>query len=90
MLGLIDLIPNRGAFVSGISQRDVNDFFYMKSLLYPQCVKWAVERITEEEFAMLEEAFTFMQFYAVRPRKNPTGHPWLQRHNIQRKSQQGT
>lgn len=65
MLGLIDLIPNRGAFVSGISQRDVNDFFYMKSLLYPQCVKWAVERITEEEFAMLEEAFTFMQFYAV-------------------------
>lgn len=37
----------------------------MKSLLYPQCVKWAVERITEEEFAMLEEAFTFMQFYAV-------------------------
>ncbi len=64
-LGLIELIPNRGAFVSGVTQRDVNDFYYMKSLLYPQCVKWAIERITDEEFAMLEEAFTFMQFYAA-------------------------
>lgn len=44
MLGLIDLIPNRGAFVSGISQRDVNDFSIEKSS-HPQCVKWAVERI---------------------------------------------
>lgn len=64
-LGLINLIPNRGAFVCGVTQRDVNDYFYMKSLLYPQCVKWAIERITDEEFAMLEEAFTFMQFYAA-------------------------
>lgn len=64
-LGLIELIPNRGAFVTGITQRDVDDFYFMKSLLYPQCVKWAVERITDEEFAMLEDAFTFMQFYAA-------------------------
>lgn len=64
-LGLVELIPNRGAFVTGITQRDVNDFYYMKSLLYPQCVQWAIERITDEEFAMLEDAFTFMQFYAA-------------------------
>lgn len=64
-LGLIELIPNRGAFVTGITQRDVNDFYYMKSLLYPQCVQWAIERITDEELAMLEDAFTFMQFYAT-------------------------
>lgn len=64
-IGLVKLIPNRGAFVTGLSQRDVNDIFYMKSLLFPQCVKWAIERITEEEFATLEESFNFMEFYAA-------------------------
>ncbi len=64
-IGLVKLIPNRGAFVCSLSQRDVNDIFYMKSLLYPQCVKWAIERITEEEFAVLEEAFAFISFYAA-------------------------
>ena len=37
----------------------------MKSLLYPQCVKWAIERITTEEMAMLEETFDFMEFYTA-------------------------
>ncbi len=63
--GLIKLIPNRGAFVVGITERDVDDFFYMKSLLYPQCVKWAIERITDDEYAMLEETFAFMEFYTA-------------------------
>lgn len=63
--GLVKLIPNRGAFVVGITERDVEDFFYMKSLLYPQCVKWAIERITDEEFASLEETFSFMEFYTA-------------------------
>ncbi len=63
--GLIHLIPNRGAFVTGVTERDIDDFFYMKSLLYPQCVKWAIERITTEEMAMLEETFDFMEFYTA-------------------------
>ena len=63
--GLIELIPHRGAFVAGITERDVDDIFYMKSLLYPQCVQWAIERITDEEFAMLEETFAFMEFYTA-------------------------
>ena len=63
--GLVELIPNRGAFVRGITQRDVDDIVYMKSLLYPQCVKWAIERITDEEYAMLEETFAFMEFYTA-------------------------
>ena len=51
--GLIELIPNRGAFVIGITERDIDDYFYMKNLLYPQCVKWAIERISGEEMAAL-------------------------------------
>lgn len=37
----------------------------MKALLYPQCVRWAIERITPEEFSMLEETFAFMEFYTA-------------------------
>ena len=63
--GLVTLIPNRGAFVTGITERDIDDYFYMKNLLYPQCVKWAIERITAEEMSALEETFAFMEFYTA-------------------------
>ena len=63
-LGLVEIIPNRGAFICTVTQRDVNDYFVMKSLLYPQCVRWGIERIMPEELEMLEDAFTFMEFYA--------------------------
>ncbi len=64
-MGLIELLPNRGAIVKGLSARDIDDILYMKSILYPQCVRWAIERITEEEFSMMEETFAFMEFYTV-------------------------
>ena len=63
--GLVTLIPNRGAFVTGITERDIDDYFYMKSLLYPQCVRWAIERITADEMAALTETFSFMEFYTA-------------------------
>ena len=63
-LGLVDMRPNRGAFIRSVTQRDVNDYFMMKSLLYPQCVRWAIERIMPEELETLDEAFSFMEFYA--------------------------
>lgn len=63
--GMINIIPNRGAFVTGYTPRDIDDFLYMKCILYPQCVKWAIERITDEEFSMLEETFAFMEFYTA-------------------------
>ena len=63
--GLIQTIPNRGAFVKGFSRRDIDDFFTLKSMLEIQCVKWAVERITDEELETLEEIFEFMQFYTM-------------------------
>lgn len=63
--GLIEIIPNRGAFVLGLTPQELDDIFYMKSLLYPQCVRWAIERITAEEMEMLEETFSFMEFYTA-------------------------
>ena len=38
--GFVDLIPNRGAFVSEIDSRMLDDILYMKNLLYPQAVRF--------------------------------------------------
>lgn len=63
--GLIETIPNRGAFVRAFSMQDIDDFFYLKSLLEVQCVRWAIQRITDEEMNTLEEIFEFMEFYTM-------------------------
>lgn len=64
--GLVENILNRGAFVIGMSDRDYEDMFELRKIYEVQAVKWAIERITEEEMAKLEETFEFMEFYTLR------------------------
>ena len=63
--GLAMSVPNRGVFAVGLSKRDIDDYFYMKTLLEVQCTKWAIERIDREHMDLLEETFDFMQFYTM-------------------------
>lgn len=63
--GLAKSIPNRGVFAVGLTQQDLDDIFYLKILLEVQCVRWAIERITEEQMELLGETFDFMQFYTM-------------------------
>jgi Transcriptional regulators len=64
--GLIENIPNRGAFVIGFSSQDIADLYIMRNIYEVQAVKWAIERITEEEMEELEETFEFMEFYTMK------------------------
>ncbi|MEL7655254.1 MAG: GntR family transcriptional regulator [Bacillota bacterium] len=61
--GFIETIPNRGAFVVGFSSQDLSDMYELRKSYEVLAVKWAIERITKEEFEKLEEAFEFMEFY---------------------------
>ncbi|MGN0710127.1 MAG: GntR family transcriptional regulator [Anaerovoracaceae bacterium] len=63
MEGLIETIPNRGAFVVGFSRQDLADMYELRKAYEVQAVKWAIERITDEEMEDLEETFEFMEFY---------------------------
>ena len=65
--GFVDLIPNRGAFAATFDSRILNDILFLRNLLYPQAVHWAIERITSDEFESLMETFNFISFYT------PTG-----------------
>ena len=61
--GFIETIPNRGAFVIGFSPQDIQDMYELRKSYEVLAVKWAIERITKEEYEKLEEAFEFMEFY---------------------------
>ncbi len=66
MDGLIENIPNRGAFVLGLSAQDIEDMRVLRKTYEIQAVKWAIERITKEELSELEETFEFMEFYTMK------------------------
>lgn len=64
--GLVENILNRGCFVVGLSLQDFEDLFELRKIYEIQAVKWAIERITEEEMDALDETFEFMEFYTLR------------------------
>ena len=64
--GLIENIPNRGAFVTGLSRRDISDLFDLRALFEVQAVEWAIKRMTSEDIDELSETVEFMEFYTLR------------------------
>lgn len=63
--GLVKCIPNRGVFATGLTSKDIDDLYYLKTILEVQCVRWAVERIESYQLELLKETFDFMQFYTM-------------------------
>ncbi len=61
--GLIQIIPNKGAYVTGISKKDVKDIYMIRSLLEGLCAAWATENITEELMEELEENVYLTDFH---------------------------
>lgn len=64
--GLIETIPNRGAFVLGVTPEDIQDMYVLRKAYEAIAVQWAIERITPEEFEELKEAYEFMEFYTMK------------------------
>ncbi len=64
--GLIKNVPNRGAFVTGLSKRDISDLFDLRTLFEVQAVEWAIKRMSSEEIDKLAESLEFMEFYTLR------------------------
>lgn len=64
--GLIENIPNRGAFVTGLTRRDISDLFDLRSLFEIQAVEWAIKRMDDEDIDVLRETVEFMEFYTLK------------------------
>ena len=69
--GLIDLVPNRGAVVVGVTREDLIDIYKIRMRLEGLASALAAERISPEDLATLRESVELAEFYISR---NDTEH----------------
>lgn len=61
--GLVTIIPNKGAYVNGITAKDIYDIYVVRSYLEGLCAKWACEHISKEQIEDLEEIIYLSEFH---------------------------
>ena len=61
--GLVQLIPNKGAFVTGISASDVRDIYLIRSRLEGLAARMAAEHISSEQLAEMEETIVLSDYH---------------------------
>lgn len=62
--GLIQIVPNKGAYVTGITAKDVKDIYMIRSSLEGMCARLATKNITREQLEELEENVYLASFHA--------------------------
>ena len=62
--GLIHIIPNKGAYVTGITVKDVKDIYLIRSRVEGLGAKGATMNITREQWEELEENVYLSEFHA--------------------------
>ena len=64
--GLIQIVPNKGAYVTGITAKDVKDIYMIRSLLEGLCARLATENITKDQLEEMEENIYLAEFHAAK------------------------
>ena len=64
--GLVTIIPNKGAKVTAITQKDVKDIYMVRSQLEGLCARWATMNITQDQIDELEEALFLAEYHVKR------------------------
>jgi DNA-binding GntR family transcriptional regulator len=54
-IGLVEILPHRGAIVIEPRASDLSQMYQVRGLLEPMCNAWAAQHISDEELAALEE-----------------------------------
>ena len=62
--GLVEIIPNKGARVTGITKKDIEDIYQIRYLLEGLSARWATEHVTEEQIDKMEETLYLTEFHA--------------------------
>ncbi len=61
--GLVTIVPNRGAYVVGISYQDMKDIFEIRLLLESFCARRAAESAALEQLEALEEIMVLTEYH---------------------------
>ena len=62
--GLVSIIPNKGAYVVGLTPKDMQDIYEIRCRLEGLCARWAAKSITKEQLDELEEIVFRAEFHA--------------------------
>ncbi|WP_105614212.1 GntR family transcriptional regulator [Vallitalea okinawensis] len=63
---LVTIIPNKGAFVTGITPKDIQDIYAIRSLVEGLSAKWAAKNATDQQIKELEEVLDLFEFFYKR------------------------
>lgn len=61
--GLVKSIPNRGALVVGISQKDIDDIYTIRMYIEGLSAKWAAQNINDGQLEQLRSVVELQEFY---------------------------
>lgn len=64
--GLVTSIPNKGTYVTGITEKDIADIYRIRSRLEGLCAAMAAEHMSEELLNELEETVILSEFHVQR------------------------
>ncbi len=64
--GLVQIIPNKGAVVLGISEKDLKDIYTIRMYIEGLASRWAAEHISEEQSQELTEIVDLQEFYNIK------------------------
>lgn len=62
--GLVEIIPNKGARVTGITKKDMEDIYQIRYYLEGLSARWATANVTEEQLEKMEETLYLTEFHA--------------------------
>lgn len=54
--GLVQMVPHKGALVTGLSREEVDDVFDLRLMLEPRLLRDAIPRLTDADFERIEGA----------------------------------
>ena len=68
--GLVTIVPNKGAYVTGISAKDVKEIYEIRYLLEGLCARWATQNISEKQLSEMEEVIMLSEYYLKKEDKH--------------------
>ena len=63
---LVKVIPNKGAVIVGINDKDIEDIYNIRILIEGLAAKWAAENISAAELERLLEILDLQEFYTAK------------------------
>lgn len=64
--GLVETVPNKGAVVVGIKDKDIQDIYTIRMYIEGLAAKWAAVNITDEQLRQLRDIVELQEFYLGR------------------------